>query len=86
MGAFDREPTKFRDWIKSVEMYVKGGDNNLSKRHTYQTSKGTVRHYIQRYMVEKPENSWKQLKCELNARFAEVNDPHHAFTMLCKVK
>ena len=35
-------------------------------------------------MVEYPENSWEQLKFELKVRSAEVNDPHYAFTMLCK--
>ena len=37
-------------------------------------------------MTEYQENSWEQLKSELNVRFAEVNDPHHAFTMSCKVR
>ena len=35
-------------------------------------------------MPEYPENSWEQLKSELNVRFGEVNDPHQAFTMLWK--
>ena len=39
--------------------------------------------YIQRYMAKYPENSWEHLTFELKVRFAEVNDPHHAFTMLC---
>ena len=33
-----------------------------------------------------PENSWEQLKSELNVRFAEVNDSHHAFTMFSKAR
>ena len=37
-------------------------------------------------MAEYPENSWEQLKLELHARFTEVNDSHHAFTMLCKAR
>ena len=37
-------------------------------------------------MAENPENSWEQLKSEFNVRFAEVNDSHHAFTMLCKAR
>ena len=32
------------------------------------------------------KNSWEQLQSELNVRFAEVNDPHHAFTILCKAR
>ena len=38
------------------------------------------------YMAEYPENSWEQLKSELSMRFAEVNDPHHIFTLLCKIR
>ena len=37
-------------------------------------------------MVGYLENSWKQLKSELKLRFADVNDPHHAFTMLHKAR
>ena len=47
---------------------------------------GAFSDYIQRYMIEYPENSWEELKSELNARFNEVNDPHHAFAMLCKAR
>ena len=37
-------------------------------------------------MAEYPENSWEQLKFELNVRCAEANDPHNVFTMLHKAK
>ena len=37
-------------------------------------------------MTEHPDNTWKQLKRELNVHFAEVNDQHHAFTMLHKTQ
>ena len=88
MGSFDGKPTKYRDWIKSIEKYVllAGGDKNKSKRLAYQTSRGAVTDYIQRYMAECLENSWEKLKYELNVRFAEVNDLHHAFAMLCKAR
>ena len=32
------------------------------------------------------QKSWEQLKSELNVRFAQVNDLHHAFTMLHKAR
>ena len=35
-------------------------------------------------MVGYPDNSWEHLKSLLSVRFADANDPHHAFTMLCK--
>ena len=71
MGSFDEKPTKYRDWIKSVEKYVllAGVDDNQSKRLAYQTSRDTVSDYIQKYMAEYPENSWEQLKCVLNEIF-----------------
>ena len=80
MGSFDGELTKYRDWIKSIEKYVllAGEDDNQSKRLAYQTTRGTVSDYIQRYMAEYPANSWKQLKSKLNVKFEGVNDPDHA--------
>ena len=57
-----------------------------TKRLAYQTSRGAVSDYIQRYMTEDPNSSWADLKSELNFRFAEVNDSHHAFTMLHKAR
>ena len=74
--------------IKSIEkhMLLAGGDDNQSKKLAYMTTLGAVNDYIQRYLTEYRENSWEQLKSELDVRFAEVNDPHHAFTMLCKAR
>ena len=40
-------------------------------------------------MVEYPENSWEQLSeqnSEVNVTCVEINDSHHAFTMLCKTR
>ena len=37
-------------------------------------------------MAKYQENSWEELKSELKVRFAEVNYPHHAFTMLHKLR
>ena len=65
-------------------MCCQKGDDNQSKRLAYQTSRGTVSDYVQRYVAVYPENSLEQLKSELNVRFAEVNDLHHALNMLHK--
>ena len=65
---------------------LEGGDDIQTKRLAYQTSRGAVSDYIQRYMTENPNSSWADLKSELNVRFAEVNDSHHAFTMLHKAR
>ena len=66
--------------------YWQVGDDNQSKRHAYQTDRGAVSDYIQRYIITYPGNSWEQLKSELNVRLAEVNDTHEAFTMLHKAR
>ena len=63
-----------------------GGDDDQTKRLAYQTSRRPVSDYIQRYMTEHPNSSSEDLKSELNVRFAEVNDSHHAFTMLCNAR
>ena len=86
--VFQGGPTKFRDWIKSIEkcILLAGGDDNQTKRLAYQTSRGAVSDYIQRYMTGHPNSSWEDLKSELNIRFGEVNDSHHAFTMLHKAR
>ena len=88
VGVFVGDPTKFRDWIKSTEKHIllAGQDDDQTKRLAYQTSRGAVSDYIQRYMTEHPNSSWEDLRSELNLRFAEVNDSHHAFTMLGKAR
>ena len=37
-------------------------------------------------MTEHPNSSWEDLKSELNIRFVEVNNSHHAFTMFHKAR
>ena len=85
ISSFGEEPTKFRDLIEKY-MLLAGGDDNQSKRLAYQTGRGAVSDYIQSYMGEYPENNWEQIISELSVRFAEVNDIHHDFTMLCKAR
>ena len=88
LDSFDGEPTKYWVWIRSIKKYLllADGDDNQSKRLAYQTSGGAVSDDIQRNAVEYPENSWEQLKSELNGRSAVVNDSHHGFTLLHKVR
>ena len=88
VGVFEGDPTKFRDWIKSIERFIllAGRDDDQTERLAHQTSRGAVSDYIQRYMTEHPNSSWEDLKSEFNIRFAEVCDSHHAFTMLHKAR
>ena len=86
VGLFDGDSSKYQDWIKSLEKYtlLSGGDGAKTKLLAYQMSQGAVSDYIQHYMTEHPNNTWEQLKGELNVCFAEVNDQHYVFFMLCK--
>ena len=87
MDSFDGEPTKLRDWIKLIEKCILiARDKTTDKKAYYLNQQGAFRDYIQKYMADYPENSWKQLKSELNVIFAEVNYPHCAFTMLHKAR
>ena len=52
----------------------------------YQSSRGAISDFIQRYLHDNPAHSWEQLKAELSGRFAEITDPQHAFTLLRKVR
>ena len=54
VGSFDGGPTKYRDWIKSIQKYVllAGGDDNQLKSLSYETSRVAVSDYIQRYMAK----------------------------------
>ena len=72
--VFEGNPSKFRDWIKSIEKHVllADGDANQSKELAYETSEGAVSDYIQHYITEYPNSTQEQLKLEISGRFAEV--------------
>ena len=78
----------FQSWVKAIEkqaMLDHLNDEGV-KRLTFQTSKGAVSDFHQRFLQENPNESWATLKRELMIRFAEVTDPMHAFTLLRNVK
>ena len=52
----------------------------------YQSSRGPVSEFIQRYLNDYGDSNWGQLKAELTSRFAEISDPQHAFVLLRKIK
>ena len=41
VDVFEGDPTKFKDWMKSIEKYILlvGGDDDQTKRLAYQTSR-----------------------------------------------
>ena len=63
-----------------------GGDDDQAKMLAYQTRRGAHSDYMQRHMTEHPSSLWEDYKSELNIGFAEINDSHYAFTMLCKAR
>lgn len=86
--SFDGDNKQFKSWIKSVEKYaaLAGIGPDRIKMIAYQSSRGAVSDFIQRYLNDHPNNTWDQLKAELTTRFAEITDPQHAFMLLRKVK
>ena len=77
-----------RAWVRSIEKYASltGLTDDRVKMVVYQSSRGAVSDFIQRYLHEYVGNNWGQLKTELTSRFAEISDPHHAFALLRKIK
>jgi len=86
--TFDGNPKEFKNWIKNIEKYgvlSHLADNQL-KLVAYQSSRGLVSDYINRYLTDYPDETWASLKGELKARFAEIQDPHYALALLKTVK
>ena len=49
-------------------------------------SKGPTSDFIDRFLRERPQATWGEMKQELTVRFAEIVDPQHALTLLRKIK
>ena len=49
-------------------------------------SKGPTSDFIDRFLRERPQAAWGEMKQELTVRFAEIVDPQHALTLLRKIK
>ena len=86
--VYSGEPKGFKDWIKSIEKHalLTNANGTQTKRIAFQTSRGAVSDFIHRYITANPNNTWDQLKDELSARFSEIQDSQHAFTLLRQVK
>ena len=41
---------------------------------------------MQCHITENPDSKWEQLNPELNVRFVEVCEPHHALSLLQKAR
>lgn len=86
--TFDGQPKNFREWIQSIEKY--GRLRNLPdarlKLVAFQSSKGVVSGCIQRFITNNDQMTWGELKRELSSKFSDVNDAHHAMSVLRSMK
>lgn len=85
---YSGDPKQFQNWIKTIEKQALL--DNLSddgiKRLTFRTSREAVSDFIQRFLHDHPQENWARLKQELTARFCDVTDQMHAFTLLRNVR
>ena len=82
------EPKGFEEWIKSIEKYalLTDADGAQTKHIAYQAFKVLFQTFIYCYITAISNNTWNQLKNELSARFSEMQDSQHAFTLLRQTK
>ena len=52
----------------------------------FRASKGPTSDFIDRFLRERPQAAWGEMKQELSVRFAEIVDPQYALTLLRKIK
>ena len=86
--SFDGNSKEFKNWIKNVEKYgtLTNLDENKLKFVAYQSSKGLVSDYIHRFLTDDTTGTWTDLKEQLKLRFAEIQDPQYAFSLLKTTK
>ena len=86
--VYSGEPKGFKEWITSIEKYdlLTNADGVETKHIAHQAYKGAVSDFIHCYITANPNNTWNQLKNELSARFSEIQDSKHAFTLLRQTK
>ena len=85
---FDGTPSKYKEWVRNVEKYaylVKVPEDRV-KLVAFQTAKGCVSSFLQRFLSDHGDASWEDVKAELATRFAEITDCQHAFSLLRNVK
>jgi hypothetical protein len=85
---FSGNPKEFSNWTTEIEKYAQIANMNDERKKmiAYQTSKGAVSGFIQRYLTSYPGNTFAQLRQELASRFGEISDAQHALTLLRSVK
>ena len=86
--AYTGSPSEFKLWIKNIEKYgmLTGLTDDKLKLVAYQSSRNEISDFICRYLSENQAGTWDDFKAELTVRFAEIQDPMHAFTLLRTIK
>ena len=86
--CFDGNAKNFRDWVKQIEKYCTlTGLPEARKRLTaYQSSKGAVRGFINRYMEAFSQSTWAEIKTELANKFSDVTDSRYALSLLRSIR
>ena len=85
---FEGDPKELKTQIKSIEKYaiLTNTRGERIKTIAFQSSKGSVSDFMQRYISDQPERTWVEMKVELSSRIAEVTDYTHALMLLRKFK
>ena len=88
VSVFEGEPSKFRAWIKEIEKSAlfSGAQDESKKLIAFRASKGPTSDFIDRFLRERPQATWGEMKQELTVRFSEIVDQQHALTLLRKIK
>ena len=86
--CFDGNPKSFRDWVKQIEKYCKltGLPEARKTLIAYQSSKGAVSGFINRYMEAFPQSTWAELKTVLANKFSDVTDSRYALSLLRSIR
>ncbi|KAK6180520.1 hypothetical protein SNE40_012661 [Patella caerulea] len=82
--SFSGDPKTFEPWIKSIEKYSFLAEiaTDKVKYVAYQSSKGTVSDFLNRYLTEHPNCTWEVVKKELATRYDTIVDPQHALVIV----
>ena len=86
--CFDGNPKNLHDWVKQIEKYCKltGLPEARKRLIAYQSSKGAVSGFINRYMEAFPQSTWAELKTELAIKFSDVTDSRYALSLLRSIR
>ena len=88
VSVFEGEPSRFKAWIKEIEKSAlfSGAQDESKKLIAFRASKGPTSDFIDRFLRERPQATWGEMKQELTVLFSEIVDQQHALTLLLKIK